>query len=129
MTRNCDVCQKPFDAARPNARFCGATCRKRSSRAPAEPAPDRAGEPPYENPLVAATRTELEKAGKVDTMLGQLALTLAERLKGEVTGVSALSKELRAVTAEACGRATAGSVPVADDVDELRARRDAKRVG
>lgn len=79
--------------------------------------------------MVDAVRKELEAAGKADTALGQLALTLAARLRSEVTGVSALSKELRAVTAAAIGSAPGGkqSAPATDSVDELRARRDKKK--
>lgn len=80
-----------------------------------------------EHPLVKATRLELEGAGKVDTMLGQEALTLAKQLSASGTmGLAAFSRELRAVMAALVGaQADAGA---GDLVDELRARRDAKRL-
>lgn len=75
-----------------------------------------------------ATTAELEAAGKLDTMLGQQALALARRMSGEVTGVAALSKELSRVMAAAVANMPgAGSAAVADEVDELRKRRNAKR--
>lgn len=122
MQRSCHVCGRDFEAKRKDAITCSATCRsrKRNVVPPSDPS---------DNSLVKATRTELEAAGKVDTMLGQLALTLAARLRTEMTGASTLSKELRAVVAEACGTTATGAAAVVDDVDELRARRDAKRVG
>lgn len=123
MQRICDVCGRDYEAKRKDSLTCSATCRSRKRNV--APPDDSAG--PDENSLVKATRLELEAAGKADTMLGQLALALAARLKSEATGVSALSKELRAVTAAACGSSLSGAVPVADDIDELRARRDAKR--
>lgn len=86
-----------------------------------------------ENPLVAATKRELETAGKLDSMLGQQALALAARMSGadSVAGYASLSRELRTVMAAAIGTAPAAP-PAAgqgDEVDELRARRDAKRAG
>lgn len=73
----------------------------------------------------AATRAELEAAGRLDSMLGQVALLLAERMCEFDTGsgTAALSKELRAVMATA----VQGAPAAADPVDELRARRDRKR--
>lgn len=135
MTRNCDMCHKPFDARRPNAKFCGATCRKRNSRGvcdgvakPVAPPPD-----PSDNSLVKATKSELEAAGKLDTRLGQQALILAARMSGNETsaGVGTLSKELDRVMAAAIGAVPPGA-PAAgtgDEIDELRAKRDAKRAG
>lgn len=123
MRHKCDVCGNAFEAKRRDARTCSAACRNNRRRG-ARPAP--------ENSLVAATRRELAAAGKLDSMLGQQALVLAARLVGSATsgGVGTLSKELSRVTAAAIG--STPSSPAAgkgDDVDELRARRDAKRAG
>lgn len=78
--------------------------------------------------LVDATKRELETAEVLDTVLGQQALALAQRILSPAStgaSVASLSKELRTVMSEA----TAG-VKVADDpLDELRARRDRKRTG
>lgn len=126
MQRICDVCGVDFEAKRKDAKTCSATCRsnKRNQSAPPDPT-EVVG-----NSLVKATVTELEAAGKVDTMLGQLAISLAGRMSGTTTGIAALSRELRSVIDAALGVKTPGaSGVVVDDVDELRARRDAKRVG
>ena len=74
--------------------------------------------------LLDATRAELDAVGRVDTVHGQIALIIAARMSGFETGsgTAVLSKELRAVMAEALRGATAAM----DPVDELRARRDAK---
>lgn len=76
--------------------------------------------------LVDVTRRELEAAGVLDSVLGQQALALASRIMSPMStgaSVASLSKELRVVMVEA----TAGVQAVGDPLDELRARRDAKR--
>jgi hypothetical protein len=77
--------------------------------------------------LVVATKVELEAAGRLDSVLGQQALRLAQQMSGFETGggMAALSRELRATMAEA----TRGAAVAADPLDELKARRDAKRAG
>jgi hypothetical protein len=137
VVRTCDICGCEYEAKRKDSRACSATCRKRKGRG-AGPAPvpaaatsAAAGEPAKPISLVEATRLELTAAGKADTVLGQLALSLAGRLSGSVTGIAALSKEFRAVKAEALGEVP-GANPApgtGDTVDELRARRNAKRAG
>lgn len=69
----------------------------------------------------------LEAAGKVDSMLGQQALTLAKQLsKSSTTGLASLSRELRAIMVDLVGsQANAGA---GDLIDELRARRNAERL-
>ena len=125
MQRICDVCGRDFEAKRRDAKTCSATCR--SNKRSMSPEPDPGAD--ASNSLVKATTAELEAAGKLDTMLGQQALALARRMSGEVTGVAALSKELSRVMAAATAGTSAGVVPVADEVDELRKRRNAKRAG
>lgn len=130
--RKCNVCGKPFDSARPNAKFCGPTCRKRHSRGATSHAQDTPPTGPAEdNPLVKSTRAELEAAGKLDTRLGQQALILAGLMAGTeiLTGVSTVSQELDRVMAAATGAKTRPGASTADGIDELRARRDAKRAG
>lgn len=122
MRKSCVVCGDSFEAKRKDARTCSASCRSKK-RYPTPPQDD-----PLGNPLVVAVRAELEAAGKLDSMLGQLALSLAARVKSEASGVSALSRELRAVTAAAVGAQVSSSAAGGGDgVDELRDRRDAKR--
>lgn len=134
MTRNCDVCRKPFDAKRPQARFCGATCRKRASRGAgptvAAPKPAVSAPLPAEAAgagLIASVVNELTAAGRLSTALGQCALRLAVRMETSTVdtgaGLASMSKELRAVMAQALANAEESD----DPIDELRARRDRKR--
>ena len=126
MIRNCNSCGDEYEAKRPNSKYCGDTCRKRGSRSggsvvelPATPEPDD------EPPLLAATRQELEKAGMAESALGQQAIELARRMshpKAMGLSVAPISKELRSIMAELLKDA-----PTASSLDELRARRDAKR--
>jgi hypothetical protein len=124
--RPCDVCGKPYEAKRPNSRFCGASCRKRNERNPATVAEVVPLEPEQPAGLVEATRRELEAADRLDTVLGHQALELARRIVSPMStgsSVATLSRELRTVMTEA----TAGAVLAADPLDELRARRDRLR--
>lgn len=128
MQRLCAVCATPFEAQRPQAKYCGATCRVRANRAgmsaSAKPviAVDNSG-----TDLVSAVTAELTVAGRESSALGVQAIAIAERMTRFDTGagLAALSKELRAVMASALQNAAT----VADAVDELKARRDRKRVG
>ncbi len=74
---------------------------------------------------MSSVLAELTAAGRQNTALGVLAVQLAQRMTQFDTGggLAALSKELRAVMAAALQEAPAS----ADLIDELRARRDAKR--
>ena len=68
--------------------------------------------------VVAATRTELAAAGRLDNYLGQAALAAAERLDGSraVQGYAAMLKEYRDTMREA----VADVEQHADTADELR---------
>jgi hypothetical protein len=84
--------------------------------------------PPKEPQLVSVTRRELEQAGKLDSVIGQQAMRLAEKLcSGFDTGsaTAAVSKEFRAVMAEAL----ADVKKQADGIDELMLRRMQKASG
>lgn len=124
MQRNCIMCGRPFEASRPHAKFCGGTCGKRAQRgAPTlsqvkPPIAQADGED-----LVAAVIAELEAAGRRSSALGVQAVVMARAVEAAETGAAALSKELRAVMAAALRDAPAAP----DLVDELKARRDAKR--
>lgn len=126
MRRECAVCSAPFESQRPQAKYCGDTCRKRAQRGGiAGPAVKVALERPPSG-LVDTVRAALEAANRVDTIAGQHALELAGRIvnaPGMNTGVAALSKQLQAVVAEALRNSAQSSNPL----DELRARRDRKR--
>lgn len=145
MTRQCDVCGKPFEAKKPQARFCGATCRKRHSRgagkAPAAPKtspppqPVASGVTPQSEThilvpqvgLIASVVNDLTAAGRMQSVLGQQALRMAIRLETSTVdtgaGLVSLSKELRALMS----LALAGAEDETDPVDELKSRRDEKR--
>lgn len=71
-------------------------------------------------------QAELDESGRAETYLGAAALALADRIDQStaVMGFAALVKELRA-TMDA---ALAGVQKAADPLDELKRRRDAKRV-
>jgi len=127
MLRNCDTCGRPYEAKSTRSRFCSDTCRVRKSRGAAPPPSAEDSE----TPLVKATRKELAAAGQQHSALGQLALTLAARMSTEQTtaGLATLSRELRTVAAAAIGYIP-NRTPAAgqgDELDELKARRDAKR--
>ena len=135
MTRKCEICRKPFEAKRPQARFCGDTCRKRNQRG-AGPTPKMPSKPaataavPVEAAgvgLISSVVNELTEAGRLNTALGQSALKIAVRMETSTTdtgaGLAAMSRELRAVLAQAL----ADTEVEADPIDELRARRDRKR--
>lgn len=132
---DCDV---EFIPKRSTARFHSGTCRQRAARAARAAAANETDEAKTgtdaEHGLVKAVRAELEQVGKAGTFNGQLALQLARRLANpEESGSTALSKELRAVMAEALaqqapaeseapargGRAAA----VGDDDEVTKARR------
>lgn len=125
--RPCSVCEAPFDAKTVRAKYCGATCRQRKKRGavpPDDPSTPDAGT------LVAAVQTELEAAGAVASVDGQLALRLARKIEKSAdtgSGIAALVRELKALLIEAkSGSGASVGRPTGDEVDELRARRDAK---
>lgn len=127
MERACRRCGKPFVPKRSTKVYCSDLCRSRASqdRAAQKPLAEVAPLPATAGPMLAAARVELEAAGRSDTTLGQMVLSLAARLDaGQDTGsaVAALTRELR-VTME---QALDGAPSAADELDELKARRVAK---
>jgi len=121
VVRTCASCGRQFEAQRSTARYCGSTCRSRAHRAPVVSVGQA-------NPLREAVRQELEAAGRLETVLGQQALMLADRLaaQGDTgSAVAALSRELRAVMEAALADAPAA----ADALDELAERRRRKAAG
>ena len=78
--------------------------------------------------LLAATRAELDVAGRAGSHAGQAALLLAERIEfGENTG-SAVAQMVRQLH-DTMSRALADAAVDVDPVDELRARRERRRAG
>ena len=126
--RVCDVCGIEYVAKRPSSRYCGATCRQRAKRAGMAGTLGAAKlPPPADTPLFRAVTAELEAAGKADSWLGRAALMLALRLGDPAcpsASVASLSKALRMTMAIAMEDVLVG----ADPLDELRTRRDRKRV-
>lgn len=132
MDRECASCGREFVAKRSTAQYCSVTCRSRAARArkaagASVEADAEAGKP--EHSLVRAVRKELDEAEALDTVAGQLALQLARRIADpECAGVSTLSKELRALLAEARGAAPDPEpgpepAPVEEEDEVTRARR------
>jgi len=130
MDRECDSCGRSYTARRASSRFCGDTCGKRSQRARAAGLPllaatldDREAAP---SELERVVVRELEAAGRLQSVAGQVALELAYRVASpHETGaaVAALAKQLHLTMTEALG----GVAKAADPLDEIRARRDRKR--
>jgi hypothetical protein len=137
---SCQECGKLFEAKRRGALFCGQTCRKRSSsrdieaRKEGQIVPITAISPPEtpvqrrEAGLVATTRAKLEEAEAIDTVPGQIALRLAEKLAqpGDTgSAMASLARQLSAAMAEALAAGT----KQADGIDELAERRLNKAAG
>ena len=147
MQRNCDACGDSFEAKRATARFCSPKCRKRNARRPDAPPKsatvlsivdlergtvefrtrddDAAPEVPpaqTEGAATAATRKQLEDAGRLDTALGVAALIAARQLDevalgrlrmGETgSGVKALLEAHRTALAEAVKDAKTAEDPL-----------------
>ena len=122
MRRACEACGTAFDAQRASARFCSDRCRKRVARSGA-PRPQLrvVTEPePRQRPdgsLLGAVLIALEEAQVLDTPGGRLAVSIATRLDDpnstdSGSAVAALSRELRAVMAEATARSEKSSSPL-----------------
>lgn len=134
MQRACDSCQQPYEAKTKRSKYCERLdCkrqrerdRKRDTRS-GEVVPLKAvNEQSDDLSAVTVTRQALEQAERLHTPAGVNALLLAAKLDaGGDTGsaMAALSKQHLAALAEA----TKGVKVVADPIDELRRRRDAKR--
>lgn len=127
--RRCEVCENALNSPNPRTRFCSSACRSRAHRGDGKvkPLPAR---PAAAVPvgLVETTRARLERAGRLDTVIGAQALALAAHMTGEAnsgSSLAALSREFRAVMAEAL----ADTEQVSDSLDELAKRRRAKASG
>lgn len=131
-------CGVEFTPQRSTGRFHSATCRQRAARARRAAAADAAfvaktpeapGAGTAEHSLVRAVRVDLESAGALDTVAGQLALQFARRIAvPDESSLSAMSKELRALLAEA-KTVAASDAPQSSAVDDevTRARRARER--
>ncbi len=130
MDRECASCGLQYVARRATSRFCGGTCQKRAERAraagmrlPAANLDDLGAAPSL---LVEAVSRELDEVGRLSSVGGQMAVLLAQRIASRrETGsaTAALAKQLHLTMTWALG----GVAQPADPLDEIRARRDAKR--
>jgi hypothetical protein len=109
--------------------YCDGVCRRRAFEArKANPGAVATLPPPdaANSTLADVVRRDLEQAGRLETVPGQLAVALAMRLVSSGTTASSLatlSKELRALMAEAL----AGTKPRdADALDEFTQRLQQK---
>ena len=137
MQVQCQNCGDSFDAKNPRAKWCSDRCRKRRERSGAPAAVVELRPPLVQSdnpdsdfgPVVAATWKKLEDADRLHEPEGVAALALAHRLDhgGRDTGsaLASVARELRA-TLEV---ALKGAGVAADPIDQLRARREAKRAG
>lgn len=116
--RTCDGCGGPLHGRQ--RRFCSEACRAKTRRG-------GVGKVPRSSGLAALAEQELTAAGRLDSIAGQQALMLAKQMSAKVvnvSGISGLSREFSRVYASAM----AGVKVAKDPVDELMARRDAKRL-
>jgi len=133
MQRSCTICGLSYTASRPNAQYCGDTCRKRAERQKktngpliSSPVSQETASELADSPLVRVVARELSEVDRLDTVAGQVAFELAIRVANRRemgSAVASLSKQLN----EAMDRAMAGVAVAADPLDEIRARRDRKR--
>lgn len=115
----CQACGKDFQGQK-NAKTCSDACRKRRLRNPkiAESEPSDA--------LIESVESELQKHGALDSRPGQQAIQLARMMSGKfamATGVASISKELDRMIRVAIDESNVAL----DPLDELRAKREAKR--
>jgi ABC-type transporter Mla subunit MlaD len=143
MERDCDRCGQTFAPASKRGRFCSVKCRTQATRARAtgqpesiaakpkrtrKPKADAQVEPDSPIGTLGAVITELTDAGRLNTSAGQAAVALASRIDAGAessSGLAALTREMRAAMAEA----TANVAQAGDALDELRAKREARRAG
>lgn len=131
MQRDCDVCGTTYEAKRASSRYCSSVCRTRASRKGiAGPAPVVELTPAAPRPsggVTEATVAELSAVGAMESSAGRRALVLAGLLDDpppmSLGAVAGWSREHGAAMVQALASGTG----VVSAVDELRARRRAKR--
>lgn len=130
MRKTCADCGTEFEAQREARKYCSGRCTKRAQRRPkADEAPVREAPATPVGTVAEATRVELERAGRVESAVGQSALALAVRIDAgnaeTGSGLATMVREHRAALADALKEAKKAG----DDLDELRAKRDCRRTG
>jgi hypothetical protein len=136
--RPCDACGTIYEAKTKRSRFHTPNCRvayHRGVRPPAHlsavPPTEAAPPPPLSETVVDTVRRDLERAGRLDTWLGQSALAMAKVLAtgvGTPAGLSSANRELRETMAAALRGATTPGSAVVQHRDELAEWR-AKNTG
>jgi hypothetical protein len=124
----CAQCGVGFAGKRRTARYCSQVCRQRAANARRS----AGGGVTAEVPMVTLTvgegvvdtvKRELDALGKSGTSLAAQAVAIASSMEsGNETALAALSRELRTVMA-----LLSQGVDRGDELDELKAKRDAKR--
>jgi hypothetical protein len=135
VERSCEFCGRSYEAQRSSSRFCCSSCRVRAhvGETPASdvgvdaavtalPAPAAVA-----GAVEAATRKALEKAGRVDTPLGQAALLLARDLDVSRPGATAAKAAVVKQLAASLEGALAGAARAVDPLEELRQAREGAR--
>jgi hypothetical protein len=139
MEKECARCGKPFQSRQSAARFCSKVCRNQANRARAQGQSESVAKPKRtrkakaqvdDSPIgtLGAVIAELTEAGRLNTSAGQAAVALASRIDAGAessSGLAALTREMRSAMAEA----TANVAQAGDALDELRAKREARRAG
>jgi hypothetical protein len=127
----------PYEAKRPNSKFCSATCRKRASRGYVLSTPGKVvalgtvlapTEPDNDGKVEATTLAALAEAERDNTPLGQAALALARRVdvgRDTGAGLAALVKQLEATLRAATVGVQSDASALDKAHDELAARRRA----
>lgn len=132
MERSCDNCGGAYEAKRPSSRFCSDLCRKRSSRSPVPTESfgsvhtDGGEVVRFVGPVETAAVGLIDLRQMTGTPQAEMALALARRLdspKETGSAVASMTKQLRDLMDDLDRR----GVRVADPLDELRSRREAKR--
>lgn len=131
MARTCADCGErlpaPVAGAGKPRRYCETCSPSRRRKPPAKPTLVTVDAVPTEPGRVHARTLEmLQSAGRDETPLGAVALTLAEQIDAgghAASGYAALAKQLEATLASALD----GVKLTVTAVDELRARRERRR--
>ncbi|MDI6911469.1 hypothetical protein [Nocardioides sp.] len=121
MQKACAQCGEAFEARRSTAKYCGDRCRQQARRRAKPEDVD-----PRLPRIVDLTTKELRRIGKLDTVLGQQALTLAHRMcstKDTASSIAAASRELDRLML----RLAVGAAKQEDQLASARRRRDEKR--
>jgi hypothetical protein len=98
VTRSCDFCGISYQARRRSSRFCSPRCRSRNNGRPklCNALHSSTTETDTPSPLAVSTLVELEAAGRVYSVPGQLALALVTVMESPMqtgSSVAARSKE------------------------------------